>query len=177
VTDSSEPRLPVDDSAREVLRHVTATLAYRAAKALRGVPPEFATFSGGATMRQPVQIVAHLADLLEWGVTIARGDIAWKAGGSGDWDTEVHRFFAGLAALDAVLAAGGPFKGSPEKLIQGPLADAFTHVGQIAILRGMAGVPVRPESYARAEIVRGRVGPDQAASRVEFDGDASASPR
>jgi hypothetical protein len=61
-----------------------------------------------------------------------------------------------------------------EKLIQGPLADALTHVGQLAMLRGMAGVPVRPESYPRAEIVVGRVGIDQAAPRAEFDGDASA---
>jgi len=59
-------------------------------------------------------------------------------------------------------------------LIQGPLADALTHVGQLAMLRGAAGAPVRPESYARADIVAGRVGMDQAPAGREFDGDASA---
>ena len=155
------------------LRQLAATLAYRASKVLRDVPPSFANFTCGASTRQPVQIVAHMGDLMAWAVTMADGDIKWIAGGSNDWDREVARFFDGLAAVDRALAADGPFKGSVDKLIQGPLADALTHVGQLALLRGMAGVPIKPESYARAKIETGRVGPDQAAPGYEFDGDAS----
>lgn len=158
----------------QTLRHVVATLAYRAAKVVRDVPDGFETASFGSKSRQPVQILAHMADLMAWGVTIARGEYTWTAGGTGDWQTEVQRFFDELAALDAQLASAAPPDGSIEQLIQGPLADTFTHVGQLSMLRGMAGVPVRPESYARAEIVVGRVGREQAASRKEFDGDASA---
>jgi hypothetical protein len=62
-------------------------------------------------------------------------------------------------------------------IFQGPVADALTHVGQLAMMRGAAGAPVRPESYARAEIRVGRVGREQAAARKEFDGDASARRR
>src|SRR5687768_9245196 len=155
------------------LRQLAATLAYRAAKVLRDAPPSFATFTCGDATRTPVRIVAHMADLMAWGVTIAAGDVKWNAGGSDDFDRELARFFDGLAALDRTLAADGPFKGSVDKLIQGPLADALTHVGQLALLRGMAGAPVRPESYARAKIETGRVGRDQAAPGYEFDGDAS----
>ena len=157
-----------------VLRHLAATLAYRAAKVLRDVPPGFASATFGPASRKPVQIVAHMADLMAWALTLARGDFAWKAAGSDDWDAEVRRFFDGLAALDGELAAAQPSRESIEKLIQGPFADAFTHVGQLAMLRGMTGAPVRPESYARAEIVAGRVGLEQAAAVREFDGDASA---
>jgi hypothetical protein len=156
-----------------VVRQLAATLAYRAAKVLRDAPASFPQQAFGESTRPPVRIVAHMADLMAWGVTIADGDIKWKADGSDEWDREVARFFDGLAALDAALAANGPFKGSIEKLIQGPLADALTHVGQLAMLRGMAGVPVRPESYAKAKIEAGRVGRDQAAPGYEFDGDAS----
>jgi hypothetical protein len=163
----------MDDPELRLPRQLTATLAYRAAKVLRDLPPSFAAFSCGDSTRTSVRIVAHMGDLMAWGVTIANGDIKWHAGGSDDWDREVARFFDGLAALDRALAADGPFKGSVDKLIQGPLADALTHVGQIALLRGMAGVPVRPESYARAKIETGRVGRDQAAPGNEFDGDAS----
>ena len=168
---------PEIDAARIVLRHLVATLTYRAAKVLRETPPDFGTTTFGSSTRQPVLIVAHLADLMSWAVRMANGEPSWKAEGSGDWDVEVARFFDQLGALDRTLASSesllGPVENPVEKLIQGPLADALTHVGQLAMLRGMAGRPVRPESYARADIVIGRVGMEQTPARAEFDGDAS----
>jgi hypothetical protein len=155
------------------LRQMAATLAYRAAKVLRDAPPSFATYSCGASTRTPIRIVAHMGDLMEWGLSIAQGGYSWKPAGGDDWNTEVTRFFDGLAALDAALAAE-PFTGSVDKLIQGPLADGLTHVGQLAMMRGMAGIAVRPEAYARADIAVGRVGLNQSPPGREFDGDASA---
>ncbi len=157
-----------------MLRHLVATLAYRAAKVLRDVPPDFGGFQVGPAGRRPVQIVAHMADLMAWAVTLAHGAYVWKAEGSDDWNTERGRFFDGLAALDGALESGALPAGAEEKLVQGPIADALTHVGQLALLRGIAGFPVRPESYARADIAAGRVGMTQAAPVTEFDGDASA---
>lgn len=171
--DRDSSGLPTVDTPRAAVRHLVATLAYRAAKVLRDVPAGFATAAVGPATRLPVQIVAHMADLMAWAVTLAHGEYVWKAAGSGDWDVEVRRFFDGLAALDGALAGDAPFNGSIEKLLQGPIADALTHVGQLAMLRGMAGAPVRPESYARAQIVAGRVGLEQVPSVREFDGDAS----
>ena len=156
-----------------ILRHLVATLAYRAAKVVRDVPADFGTRTFGQSTRRPVLIVAHLADLMAWAITMVQGDVKWKAEGSETWDVEVQRFFSGLFILDRLLQEQALAETTVDQLIQGPLADALTHVGQLAMLRGMAGVPVRPESYARAEIVRGRVGLEQAASRREFDGDAS----
>jgi hypothetical protein len=158
------------------LRQLAATLAYRAAKVLRDAPPSFATYAGGDSTRTPIRIVAHMGDLMAWGVSMAKGGYDWKAAGGEDWNTEVTRFFEGLSALDAAMAADG-FNGSVDKLIQGPLADALTHVGQLAMLRGMAGAPVRPESYAKAAITIGRVGLDQPPPGREFDGDASVRVR
>jgi hypothetical protein len=169
----TDAQLPTDASARAAVRHLAATLAYRAAKVLEAPPEGFATRAFGDATRRPVAIVAHLADLMAWAVTLARGEYTWKADGSDDWTREVDRFFAGLQALDQELANAG-FAASLDKLIQGPLADSLTHVGQLAMLRGMSGSPVRPESYARADILIGRVGPAQTSPRREFDGDASA---
>ena len=111
---------------------------------------------------------------MAWGVRMAQGEYRWEAGGSRQWDTEMRRFFDGLAALDRVLGSDASLGHSAEMLIQGPLADALTHVGQLSMLRGAAGVPVRPESYARADILAGRVGMEQKPPGREFDGDASA---
>ena len=115
-----------------------------------------------------------MADLMAWGARMTRGEISWQAAGSDSWDVEVQRFFDGLAAIDAELNRTPPPDGMVEQLIQGPLADALTHVGQLAMLRHAANSPVRPENYARARITTGTVGQDQPAPVREFDGDASA---
>jgi hypothetical protein len=165
--------LKSDKTTLAVCRHLVATLAYRAAKVLRDAPPGFAETSFGDSTRKPVLIVAHLADLMAYSIRLIQGELLFKAEGSDDWTKEVARFFDQLAALDRGLeSSSADF--SVEKLIQGPLADALTHVGQLAMLRGMAGAPVRPESFARAEIVAGRVSLEQAPPGREFDGDASA---
>jgi hypothetical protein len=152
---------------------LAATLAYRAAKVLRDAPPDFHARAFGDATRRPVRIVAHMADLMAWGITMVEGKHAWAAAGGDDWNTEVRRFFVNIEGLDRALADGATPADAVAPLIKGPLADALTHVGQLAMLRGMAGLPVRPENYARAEIVPGRVGLEQAAAVREFDGDAS----
>jgi hypothetical protein len=161
---------------RALLRHILATLAYRAAKVLRDAPAAFAAFAPATSTRQPVQIVAHMGDLMDWAIHLTRGEFLWAANGSDDWDAEVARLFARMGDLDRALASPEPLGHPAETIIQGPLADALTHVGQLAMLRGMLGTPVRPESYARAEIVAGRTGLTQSAPGREFDGDASARP-
>ncbi len=85
------------------------------------------------------------------------------------WEREVARFFDTLARFDAYLASDAPLMAPPEKLLQGAIADALTHVGQLAMLRRMAGEPIRGENYAKADIAAGRVGAEQAGPRREFD--------
>jgi hypothetical protein len=155
------------------LRHTLATLAYRAEKVLREPPRGFAELRLDPRSRSAAELAAHLGDLMEWAESLAAGRWDWKAAGAGSLEGDTARFFAALARLDAALASGA--RGHPPQVIfQGPVADALTHVGQLALLRGIAGAPVRPESYGRARIEPGRVGREQSAERREFDGDASA---
>jgi len=154
---------------RQLLRHSVATLAYRGGKTLRGAPEGFSGFRASETTRTPGQVLAHIGDLLDWALSISQGTQEWRNSNPQSWEFDSQRFFAALAAFDSYLASGEPLGASVEKLFQGPIADAFTHVGQIAILRRMAEAPVRAENYFRAEIVAGRVGPDQAAPKREFD--------
>ena len=157
------------DPKRDLLRHTLATLAYRGGKAVRGAPPEFAAYRAAETSRTPSQILAHIGDLLAWSLSVAQGKEEWYNSAPLPWDREVERFFANLDRFDAYLASDAPLHESAEKLFQGPIADALTHVGQIAMLRRMAGCAMRGENYHRAEISMGRVGPDQAPPRREFD--------
>ena len=160
---------PTPDTKREMLRHCVATLAYRGGKAVRGTPEGFGDFNAGEGLRTPVQILAHVGDLLDWALSMARGDRRFNETAPRGWDAEVARFFDALAALDAHLASNEPLGVPAEGLFQGPVADALTHVGQIALLRRVAGAPVRGENYFMAEIVAGRVGDEQTTPRREFD--------
>jgi hypothetical protein len=154
---------------REMLRHAVATLAYRGGKAVRGAPDRFGDFKTEAAIRTPGQVLAHIGDLLDWAVALADGRHVWHDSTPVAWSEEVARFFAALARLDARLASEAPLGFTEKQLLQGPIADALTHVGQITMLRRMYGSPVRGENYTLAEIVVGRVGPEQSAPRREFD--------
>jgi hypothetical protein len=156
------------DAKREMLRHTLATLAYRGGKAVREAPGGFGEFRAGPGTRTPAEILAHVCDLLDWALWLARGEHRWQDSAPLPWDEEVARFFRGLAALDAFLASEEPLAATAEELFQGPVADALTHVGQISLLRRVAGAPVRGENYFKAEIAAGRVGAEQAAPRSEF---------
>lgn len=151
-----------------MLRHTLATLAYRSAKTLRNIPPDFGSFHSAAGTRTPVEILSHISDLLDWAICLADGSHVWNAAKPQSWDAEVRRFFAAMEQLDRRLASDEPLAFPAERLFQGPIADALTHVGQIAMLRRMAGVPVHGENYFRADIVCGRVGPGQAEPVTEF---------
>ncbi len=166
---SSAAQVPKPDAARELLRHIVATLAYRAGKTLRGAPANFAGYQASESTRTPVQILTHMGDLADWALSIVSGRPQWHDSEPLPWPKEVDRFFAALAALDAYLASEKPLHGDVGKLFQGGLADALTHTGQIALLRRIAGCPVRGENYYMAHIEIGHVGPDQAAPVREFD--------
>lgn len=146
---------------RELLRHALAVLAYRGGKSLRGAKPGFAAFDSGSG-HTPLVILAHLGDLLDWALTHARGEPRWVSAPLATWDEQVLRFFASLGALDAYLASDAPLRCDIGRLLAGPIADALTHVGQLMMLRRTSGDPVYGENYFVAEIVTGRVGPDQA---------------
>ncbi len=157
------------DGRRELLRHTLATLAYRGGKALRDAPAGFGSFRAGPGSRSAGEILAHVGDLFDWAVSIVEGRQVWKDSGTGDWAADVERFFGGLERLDALLQRPEPLAVTEESLFQGPVADAFTHIGQVAMLRRLAGGAVRGENYFRAEIVAGRVGAEQAPPKREFD--------
>jgi hypothetical protein len=156
------------DPKRELLRHTLATLAYRGCKAVRTAPEGFTDFQIAPGCRTPGQILAHIADLLDWALSMAKGKQEWHDSPPLPWDKAAKRFFSALEAFDDYLLSDQPLSVSSEQLFQGPIADGLTHVGQIAILRRLAGAPVKGENYFRAGIAAGRVGPDQAAPVQEF---------
>lgn len=156
-------------SNREMLRLTLATLAYRGGKAIANVPQDFGGFRAADGSRTPAEILAHIGDLLDWALQVAKGEYVYKEIVPRSWEEDVARFFAALQELDSYLASDAPLGYPAEKIFQGPIADALTHVGQISFLRRMAGAPVRGENYFKAEIVMGRVGEEQSAERIEFD--------
>jgi hypothetical protein len=155
-----------EDVKRELLRHLVATVAYRGGIAVSGAPEDFAGFRVGGDVRAPGEILAHIGDLLEGSLYLLRGEMVYLASSPLPWKEEVRRFFSAAGRLDAYLGSDAPLACPVEKLVQGPVGDALTHVGQIVMLRRAAGSPARAESYFTAEIIPGTVNQD---SFGEFD--------
>lgn len=143
-------------------------MAYRGGKAVRNSPGGFGEFQASEGVRTPLQILAHIGDLFDWSLSIAMGKQQWHDSKPLSWEKEGERFFAALKAFDDFLASSASMEAPVENLFQGPVADALTHVGQIAMLRRLAAAPVKSENYYREEIVSGRVGAEQTAPKREF---------
>jgi hypothetical protein len=140
------------ESAKDLFRHTLATLAYRGGKAFAGVPENFSGFRAAPGSRSAGEILAHIGDLLDWALIMAKDKHVWHETAPQSWSQDVERFSTALAAFDAFIASGAPLQAPLDKLFQGPVADALTHVGQIAMLRRLAESPLKPENYFRAAI-------------------------
>jgi len=158
-------------SDREFLRHTVATLSYRAAKVLRDAPPALADYKPGPTSRSAVEVLAHMGDLFDWALSMGIGAPKWNNSPPLPWEAECRRFFAAVKAFDDLLASDRPLSSETTRLFQGPVADALTHTGQLALMRRLLDAPVKGESYNRADIRAGRVAAEQTPPdpRYEFD--------
>lgn len=145
------------DVKRAVLRHMVATVAYRGSLAITDAPEDFATFRAHETTRTAGEILAHIGDLLEGSHYLLKGEMIYLTSDPLPWKEEVTRFFSAVRKLDEYLASEEPLACPVEKLVQGPVGDALTHVGQIVMMRRMAGSPIRPGQYFMAEIVAGEI--------------------
>jgi hypothetical protein len=146
---------------KDFLRHFLATIAYRARKVIIDSPADFGTFDAGHGVRKPVEILSHMSKVLQHArsffITTETTRIS-----VGTWEQEVERFFRVLSELDKLLEAGIEPRGrTVEQLLQGPLADAMTHIGQLAMLRRMASSPIPKEDFDEATIRLGDVGSTQ----------------
>ncbi len=161
-----------DPGARAFLRHVLATLAYRAGKTVRGTPDAFADWLASPDSNSPRTLLAHMGDLLDWSLRMARdGERRWTTATPLPWAAEQERFFAAIGALDQHLASDAPLRWDPGELFQAGLADALTHTGQLAMLRRLSGHKMKGENYSRAEIVAGRTGLEQVPPKPEYEFD------
>ncbi|HZE70630.1 MAG TPA: hypothetical protein VE135_14050 [Pyrinomonadaceae bacterium] len=151
------------DEKSNLLRHFLAALAYRTQKALRDAPPDFGSFRAGQEARTPSQLVCHMTSVLGYARTFFVGG-EYRPEPLASLQEELARFHGMLEDLGRHLEAGTPMRQglSPERLLQGPLADAMTHAGQLAMLRRLSGAPVAPENFIFAEIDATRLGADQA---------------
>ena len=138
---------------------------------MRGAPPTFANFRAVGANSTPLSIVAHMGDLFDWALSMAKGAGKWNTATPQAWDAECARFFACLKAFDDMLASDEPLQYDLTRLFQGPVADALTHTGQLAMLRRLSGTPMKGESYNRADIVVGRVSADQTPADPKFEFD------
>lgn len=151
------------DERRELLRHYLAALAYRTQKALRDAPAGFGDFRPQDGVRTPSELVRHMTSVLGYAGTLFTGG-RYRPDPLPTLAAEIERFHGMLETLAEQVERGAALRDGVtlERLLQGPLADAMTHAGQLALLRRLAGAPVPPENFVFADIDPRRLGPEQA---------------
>ena len=149
------------DDTRRLLRHMLGALAYRTQKALRDAPPGFSDYRPSPDVRSPKELVGHIDSVLGYARTFFVGGV-YRPAPLPSLEDEVSRLHETLDQLSACLACD-PFDSiSDEQLLQGPLSDAMTHAGQIALLRRLYGSPVPPENFVFAVVSAENTSPKQA---------------
>ncbi|MBI3273280.1 MAG: hypothetical protein HYZ53_30090 [Planctomycetes bacterium] len=143
-----------------LLRHAIATLAYRATRAIKGGPAGFPDFEAGKGARTPRDLLSHMANDIEVAVSAMHGN-EYEPPAVGLWETELARFYTALRQMDELLVKYEIPDHVAQALIQGPVTDVLAHIGQLALLRRLAGAPMPGENYMEADVEEGRVGPDQ----------------
>ncbi|HVN75502.1 MAG TPA: hypothetical protein VMT19_04240 [Thermoanaerobaculaceae bacterium] len=149
------------DDKNALLIHDLAAIAYRTQKALRGAPPGFASFRAASNVRTPHELVGHMDSVLGYACTFFVGG-DYRVPPMPEFDAEISRFHVTISRLADLIAKETDWRAvTPEQLLQGPLADALTHAGQLAMLRRLAGHPVAPENFVFADVRASNLGPDQ----------------
>jgi len=146
----------MSDPKIDLLRHLVATIVFRGNVAVRDSNDSFASFKLTDDVRTPSDILAHIGDLLEGSLMLIKGEMRMINSVALPWDDEIQRFFGTARELDSFLTSAPQIEIPIEKLVQGPIADALTHVGQLVILRRAAGMPIASEPYFQADIVAGK---------------------
>ena len=148
------------DRDRALLRHFLAAIAYRAQKAVRGAPEDYPDFSAGHQVRTPAEIVRHMTGLMGFACKLLQGDSCpVRPDPLPTFNDEIARFHQALQSVSDLLATDTPLQDiSATQLLQGPLSDVMTHVGQLALLRRLADAPISPEDFIYADIQPERLG-------------------
>jgi hypothetical protein len=143
-----------------MLRHFLASIAYHCTKAIKDPPATFHELNLGKGVRSPLKILNHISSVLTYAHSFYEHydntyiDIR-------DWDYEVKRFYETLSKLDESIKTGNLREVSEERLLQGPLSDAMAHIGQLLMMRRLAGSPIPSENFLFADIRIRVLGPNQ----------------
>ncbi|MFQ5822355.1 MAG: hypothetical protein ACE5I5_20465 [Candidatus Heimdallarchaeota archaeon] len=144
----------------EMLRHFLAALAYRGTKAIKSAPDHYPDLDVGKGVKSPRRILAHISGVLTYAHSFYEQYETTRFA-TESWGREVSRFYEILKKLDKSFSESTPREVTEEQILQGPLSDAMTHIGQLCLLRRLADSPIPSENFIFADIKKGQVGPDQ----------------
>ena len=146
----SKTILSVDTT--RILRHMVATIAYRSSRSLRDVPAGFSDVRLPGESKSAAELLLHMTNVLAFAIATVTNTERIRHEPL-EWGREVDRFYSQLGDLDSKLAGTVEIEpGMDLRLVQGPLSDVLTHIGQLHAMRRAAGAPIAATNYIKAEI-------------------------
>ena len=146
----------------ELLRHTLSTIAYRFQKSVSSANEDFGNFRAAEDSRTAVEIINHIFDIINKTKVFIKDDRFDKSLPIQlDFKSEIDRFHNTLQELDFLLSETELEIDYSKKLIQGPLSDVLSHIGQIALMSGLDGNKIKGENFSSAKIITGNTSSNQ----------------
>ena len=137
----------------EILRHSIATIVYRFDKVINNQEDSFGAFSLGSGSRTANEIINHMFEVLHaTRVFIEEERFIKESPKALNFSEEASRFMAECELIDRSLSQEELPIPYVKRLIQGPVSDIFTHIGQLSMMSRLNGNPIIGEDFSSAEI-------------------------
>ena len=149
--------LKLSSDTTRILRHLVASIAFRASRSLRDAPAGFESVRLAGEGMSANELIVHMTNVIAFALAAVTNTERVRHNAE-TWGENVERFYGLLGELDAQLAEGASLEpGIDLRLVQGPLADTLTHIGQLHALRRAGGAPITAINYLKADVQIGRI--------------------
>jgi hypothetical protein len=137
----------------EYLRHTLTTIDYRFQKSVKYRNDDFGNYTLGKESRSPKKIINHMYFVLySTTIYIQEERVQKEEPQKLDLELEIERFNFEIINLDKVLSENELDMNYSKRLLQGPLSDILTHIGQISMLSRLNNNPIEWEDFSSSSI-------------------------
>ncbi len=133
------------------IQHFLKVLSYRFEKAIHNAAESYPKHASGHGIRTPLELLGHMNGVLEFAISSLKNQPRRNIPEQ-SWQEQITLYYEKLKELNQLMQENSFDTDTLERILQGPLADAMTHIGQLAMMRRLANSAIAGENYFAADM-------------------------